>query len=312
VIHVEFDEALVFPGRAEKQLRKEIGRLMPGQSRELRLTLSSSQLGKHACQFRAAADGIAAIEHEAIVDFVTPKLQVELIGPARRTIGSRAEFTVKVANATEQPIEDLQVTLQHNAALVPHLATGGFEKAGHSLRWSLGRLAAGAGVQVQAEFDCRQLSEQACIAVTARGTELSDTEVESCLTVVAVPGLLDLRVSDRNDPVKVGEEAEFEITVQNLGLQPIAEVQLEVQTSEHLQIGTHSAKIGERPTTLTAATRNGTQRLALTEPLLPDATLHVTLKAAAKQPGDAELRVIATSGSDGTPNEASEFSSINP
>lgn len=311
-INVEFDEALVFPGREEKRLKKDLGQLLPGQSREMRLTLVSGQLGKHGCRFSVSADGVAAIERQAMVEFINPKLQVELIGPARRTIGSRAEFTVKVANSSDKAIEDLRLTLQHDAALTPHVASGGFQKEGHSLRWSLGRLEAGAGMQVQAEFDCRQLSEQACITAEARGEELSAEAVESCLTVVAVPGLLDLRVSDRNDPVKVGEEAEFEITVQNLGLQAVSDVQLDVQTSEQMRVGTPTAKIGDREIKLTASKRDGTLRLVLPDSLAPDATLQIALRVAALQAGDAELRVVVTPGSDGTPAESSEFISINP
>ena len=312
LVNVEFDEAFVFPGRVEKRLKKDLGQLLPGQSREMRLTLTSDRLGKHGCRFSMTAAGGAAIEREVSVEFINPKLQVELVGPARRTVGSRAEFTVKIANTSDKPIDDLRVTLQHDAALTPHTASGGFQREEHSLRWSLGRIEAGAGLQVQAEFDCRQLSEQACITVEAHGAELSAESVESCVTVVAVPGLLDLRVSDRSDPVKVGEEAEFEITVQNLGLEAVSEVHLNVQSSEHLRAGSHTAKIGDREIKLTATQRDGTLRLVLPDSLAADATLRITLRATALQPGDAELRVVATTGSDGTPAETSEFTSINP
>lgn len=130
LVIVEFDEALVFPGREEKRLRKDLGQLLPGQSREMRLTLTCDQLGKHVCRFSMTAAGVAAIEREVSVEFINPKLQVELVGPARRTVGSRAEFTVKLANTTEQPIEDLRVTLQHDAALTPFIATGGLPARG--------------------------------------------------------------------------------------------------------------------------------------------------------------------------------------
>lgn len=311
-IHVEFEDALVFPGSEERRLKKNLGQLLPGQSREMRLTLTSSRLGQHECKFSVTAEGIDPIEQTAKVDFIDAKLLVRLVGPARRTVGSRAEFTVKVANTSDQPINDLQVTLHHDSSLTPHIATGGFQKEEHSLRWSLGRLEAGAGVQVQAEFDCRQLSEQACITAEARSEQLSAVAVEDCVTVVAVPGLLDLRVSDRTDPVKVGDDAEFEITVQNLGLQSVSEVQLDVQTSEHLQAGTHTAKLDDREVTLTQTDRDGTLRLALPDSLPPDAMLKITLRAKVLRPGDAELRVVATVGSDGSPVETTEFTSINP
>lgn len=311
VIRVEFEEALVFPGSDEKRLQKNLGALDPGQSRDLRLTLASNRLGKHVCRFWVQADGVEAREHAATVEFIDPKLLVRLIGPARRTVGSRAEFTVKVANTSDQPIDDLEVTLHHDAVLNPHVATGGFQKEDHALRWSLGRLDAGAGVQVQAEFDCKQLSEQACISAEARSEKLSAVAVEDCVTVVAVPGLIDLRVADITDPVKVGDDAEFEITVQNLGLQAASEVQLEVTTSEHLRAGTPSAKIGDRDVMLTHTDQEGVQRLVLRDPLPADAQLTVTLRAKVLRPGDAELRAVATDRN-GNSVETIEFTSINP
>ena len=312
LVNVEFEDALVFPGSDERRLKKNLGQLLPGQTRDLRLTLTSSRLGQHECQFSVTADSIELIERTSRVEFIDAKLLVRLVGPARRTVGSRAEFTVKVANTSDQPIDDLQVTLHHDSALTPHVATGGFQKEEHSLRWSLGRLEAGAGVQVQAEFDCRQLSEQACITAEARSEKLSAVAVEDCVTVVAVPGLLDLRVNDLDDPVKVGDDAEFEITVQNLGLQSVAEVQLDVQSSEHLRADTHVAKLDDREVTLTPTDRDGTLRFALPNSLPPDATLRITLRAKVLRHGDAELRVVATVGSDGSPVESIEFTSINP
>ena len=311
-VNVEFEEALVFPGSEERRLKKSLGQLLPSQSREMRLTLTSSRLGQHECNFSITADEVDSIRRTEKVEFIDAKLQVRLIGPARRTVGSRAEFTVKVANTSEQPINDLIVTLHHDAALTPHIATGGFEKEEHALRWSLGRLEAGSGVQLQAEFDCKQLSEQACITAEARSEQLSSVAVEDCVTVVAVPGLLDLRVSDRTDPVRVGDDAEFEITVQNLGLEAVSEVRLDLQTSEHLQAGTHTAKLDGREVTLAPTNQEGTLRLEVPGSLSPDATLRITFHAKVLRPGDAEIRVVASVGPDNSTVEATEFTSINP
>ena len=312
LVNADFEDALVFPGREEKHVQKNLGQLAPGQSSKMRLTLTSNRLGQHECRFTVSADDIDPLEQTKKVEFIDPKLLVRLIGPARRTVGSRAEFTVKIANTSDQPINDLQVTLHHDAALTPHIATGGFQKEANALRWSLGRLESGAGVQVQAEFDCKQLSEQSCITAEARSEQLSAVAVEDCVTVVAVPGLLDLRVSDVTDPIQVGDEAEYEITVQNLGLQAVSDVQLDMQTSEHLKPGTHDAKLDDRAVTLTPSDHNGILRLVLPGSLAPDATLKITLRAKVLRPGDAEVRVVATLGTDPAAVEATEFTSINP
>ncbi len=311
VINVDFDRELVFPGHAEKQLQKYVGEMLPGQSQEMRLTLVSNQLGQHACRFEVTTDGLDSVKRAMHVTYVEPKLRLQLIGPGRRTVGSRAEFTIKIANMSEQAIDDLKVTLNHDAALSPREATGGYQQEATALRWTLGRIAPGEGVQVQAEFDCRQLAENACITAAARSESLSAEEVETCVTVVAVPGLLDLRISDRTDPVRIGEEAEYEVTVQNLGLQAISEVQLDLQTSEHLKLSTFDATLADKSISLTKADRNGQLTLVLPTSLPTDAILRLIIRAKALKPGDAELRVVATPGPSGTAIETSEFTSVN-
>lgn len=311
-LDVQFDDALYFPGSQATQLKKELGTLRPGQVRDLRLTLVSGKLGKHQCVFTLTADGHDAIEHTATVEFVHPKLHLTLVGPGRRTLGSRAEFTIKVANLTEQPVEDLKVTLRHDAVLTPLTATGGFLRDPEQLSWSVGKLGAGEGIQLQAEFDCKQQAEQACLTAEARSETLSAEATESCFTVVAVPGLLDLRVSDLTDPVTVGNEAEFEITVQNLGLQSLPVVELMVQTSEHLRTGAVEARLDGQVVTLGKTEANNSLKLTLSEAMRPDGTLRVTLRAKALHAGDGEIRVVATHNTDSAAIESSEFLSINP
>ena len=282
VIDVDFDRQLVFPGHLEKQLQKSLGELLPGQSHEMRLTLVSNQLGEHACRFEVSADGLNSVKRSMNVAYVEPKLRLQLIGPARRTVGSRAEFTIKVANTSEQPIDDLKITLNHDATLSPREATGGYQQAATALVWSLGRIAPGEGVQVQAEFDCRQMAENACVTAEARSDSLSAEEVETCVTVVAVPGLLDLHISDRTDPVKIGDQVEYEVTVRNLGLQAIRDVQLDLQTSEHLKLDTCDAVLADKAISLTEIRNKRQLTLVLPSSMPKDATLRLIIRAHAR------------------------------
>jgi len=47
----EFDEALVFPGREEKQVQQMLGRLESGQQREMPLSLVGQEIGRHCAYF---------------------------------------------------------------------------------------------------------------------------------------------------------------------------------------------------------------------------------------------------------------------
>ncbi len=85
VVHVDFDEALSFPGHAEKRLMKDLGKLSPGQSRAMKLTLEGKKAGRHVCRFVVEADGEEVAKHSALVEFVPQKSA----GPKRNSVGSR-------------------------------------------------------------------------------------------------------------------------------------------------------------------------------------------------------------------------------
>ncbi len=85
MVHVDFDEALIFPGHAEKRLLKDLGKLSPGQSRALQLTLEGRKAGRHVCRFVVEADGEEVAKHSALVEFVPQKSA----SPKRNSVSNR-------------------------------------------------------------------------------------------------------------------------------------------------------------------------------------------------------------------------------
>jgi hypothetical protein len=72
VVESEFDEALVFPGKIEKQVSRTLGRLAAQDSLVLALTLHSDVPGLHCCRFSVTSDGLEAVWKLVCVEFEQP------------------------------------------------------------------------------------------------------------------------------------------------------------------------------------------------------------------------------------------------
>jgi hypothetical protein len=70
VIESDFDEPLVFPGRAEKRVTQSVGRLGPRESREMALTLVGERPGRHCARFTVTIEGREAVWKSVCVEFV--------------------------------------------------------------------------------------------------------------------------------------------------------------------------------------------------------------------------------------------------
>lgn len=70
VVLAEFDEALIFPGRPEKRVRREVGHLAAEQSREFALTLTGKRTGRHCARLTVMAAGEEALWKSVCVRFV--------------------------------------------------------------------------------------------------------------------------------------------------------------------------------------------------------------------------------------------------
>ncbi|HCO27184.1 MAG TPA: hypothetical protein DIT97_30825, partial [Gimesia maris] len=101
LLECEFDAALMFPGRREKKIGQRLGTLQPGESKEISLTLFSDVLGSHCCRFRALADGDELVWKSVCVEYEKKQLDLSVVGPSSRSIGSRAEYNLKLSNVAD-------------------------------------------------------------------------------------------------------------------------------------------------------------------------------------------------------------------
>jgi hypothetical protein len=313
-VECRFDEPLEFTGSDKHRVVQRFEQLLPGEVKELALSLLSNEIGAHCCRFAvstgegdsAGAGAGARAEKSVCVEFVSRQLQIDLLGPARRTEGSRAEFTFTLTNHSARTLTDVKALLSYDQALVPREASAGRETRPGNLTWDLGTLQPMESIQLQVDFECRSLARRACVALEVQSAQVSSEQEEACVEIIPVAGTLDLRLTDRDDPLELGKSGLYEVTVHNIGLQPAREIALEATIPPQLKVV--SAKVRQGDTELRTASRQEAGRLifeAVGE-LAADDRLIYLIEVEAIGSGAAELRVRLTSSLTSVPVTTAE------
>jgi uncharacterized repeat protein (TIGR01451 family) len=310
-VDCEFDDAFVFPGGQEKRVRQTLGRLPAGQSSHIALTLVSQREGRHCCRFSVTSRGVEAVWKSVCVDYTAKQLDVSVIGPPRRTVGSRAEFTVKLMNPSREPIEGVTARIAYDhAVLVAREGTAGASREPGSLRWDLGRLGPGEGVQLQAELECTGGTSQTVLTVDAGGREVPRESRRARLAIAPAAGDLQIDIQERSDLVRVGDEVEYVITATNRGRQPVRTVRLASRLPSNLAVLTARAECSDGRIKL-HQTGQARLRFANVTLLPPGHSLRFEIVARAVEAGDGWVAAVVRHGNGTESAEVFEPTTVN-
>ncbi|MCA9014819.1 MAG: DUF11 domain-containing protein, partial [Planctomycetaceae bacterium] len=312
LMECEFDAALLFPGRREKKIGQRLGTLQPGESKEISLTLYSDTLGSHCCRFRAIADGEELVWKSVCVEYEKKQLDLSVIGPSARTIGSRAEFIVKLSNVSDVDLNNIQVAISYDPALIPREASIGSERETGLLKWDLDTVRKGEGVQLQVEFECEVAAEHACLRVNVTSPELPNEQVSACLKVTPASGVLDVQVRDTKDPIARGEETTYEVSIENRGLQPAKDISLQAKIPRMFRVVSVEAYQGNQKLSVRPQVNQNVLTVSPIRELPADAFLRYTILVKATGSGDEEFIVTITgANSDKLETTVSEITTVN-
>ncbi|MEO1998908.1 MAG: hypothetical protein ABGZ17_26980, partial [Planctomycetaceae bacterium] len=163
------------------------------------------------------------------LDVSSAALDIKIIGPQRRTLGSRSEFLVRLTNRGRRPIRGLDLVINHSEALELVAATENATDDQGAQVWKLETLAAGESVTFQLEYVCQRISEACHVTAVASAAGFGQVRDNGTLLIVPVTGNLDLTIEDTEDPVQIGQECVCRTAVTNLGLQPLRQVQVRIK-----------------------------------------------------------------------------------
>ena len=215
--NVEIRESLpdgITTTRGNASVFATIPSLAAGESKTYEFTANASRTGSFTNTVSATADGGLTAEDSCQTVVRKPELQVTKTGPAMRFVNRKFEWEITVTNtgdiaATNTVLTD---TLPNGAEFVS--ATEGGQASGNRVTWNLGTLAAGDSRRVTVTVIPRQRAMLENLAnATANCAEDSATAMTE---IKGIPAIL-LEVIDQDDPIELGTQVTYEITVTNQG-----------------------------------------------------------------------------------------------
>ncbi len=204
------------PGETETTEHR-IGRIEAGQTKTVELELTARDPGQLVISAEATGDGglQAAATTEVLVR--RADLHVELVGPRKMFAGTVASYKILLANPGNAPARGVELSaVAPPGAKFLAASDGGRIEAGEAkVVWRLASLKAGAqfalSVKCRLETPGPNRPQVVCVAEdNLKDTAAVTTEVDALADLV-------LNVRDPSGPVPVGEDADYEIHIQNRG-----------------------------------------------------------------------------------------------
>ena len=217
---------LKHPGGAE--LEYTVGDLKPGDRRQLQLRLKAVQAGNIANVITARADANLRVQHRFNLEVLSPQLDVALAGPKRRYLEREATYQVSVSNPGTAPARQIELVayLPQGLKFLNASNSGRYDENTRAVYWRLEELPVnqhGTVELVTLPVEAGQFS----IKVRGAAQRGLTSEKEQPVLVEGLAAVL-FQLSHTKDPVEVGGETTYEITVVNQGSKASANLQLSI------------------------------------------------------------------------------------
>ncbi len=192
----------------------QAGDLKPGEAKTIKVNLKAADTGTYEATAQAIGKGNLESSAAYAVTVVKPELAMSKSGPKKRFSGRPATYDITITNKGDGPANKLVVTdvIPSGATFVS--ATDGGKLAGGKAVWNLGSLAAGASKKVSITLKLDKMGTFVNKA-TAKAY-CADASAEASTSVVGIAAIL-LEVIDLEDPIEVGSNETYVISVTNQG-----------------------------------------------------------------------------------------------
>jgi uncharacterized repeat protein (TIGR01451 family) len=215
-------------------LQWELGTLAAGQVRTVEYQVIAKVEGKLCNRAAVTAAGGVREERENCVTVGRAMLKVAKTGPPQRYVNLTAAYEITVTNPGTAPARNVVLTDPLPEQMTFVSASGGGRLVGNEVQWQLGTLAPGASRIVDVVLRARSSGRVRNRAVVAGERGLTDqAEAETVFVGVSA---LETELRDLDDPVEVGAETRYVITVRNTGSVPATKVRIDALVPEQMQI----------------------------------------------------------------------------
>lgn len=278
------------------------GDLESGKSYQTELQTKAAKTGSYAVKAAATAEGGLTAQSETVTTMIrTPVLVIQKDGPSMRNVGRPITYKITVSNTGDATAANVMLTdVVDAAAATFNSATDGGTMSGSTVKWNLGNIEPDKSRTVSYTITPTKLGE---VQTTSTATAYCGRATGQTVTMVqGIPAIL-LEAVDTADPIELGKEETYVITVTNQGSAPDTNIVVECTLPEELQY----------------VSSTGPTKAAVSDQVVKFAPLgslaakdKAVYKVVAKSvgTGDARFRVKLTTGQLTSPVEETESTNI--
>ncbi len=278
----------------KNSISANLGDITAGQNKDVTAHLKAGQPGKFSTQAAVASDDAGRAQAEAVATtLMAPRLAVTVAGPKEDYLGQPLTYQVTVKNNGDAPAANTKVRLGATPGSVEFVSAQNADGSKLSQEFSgggqsLGTLAPGESHTVSITFRSLQQGQLSLSATAeAQCAQPVTTPVNTQVMTITASALI---VTHDPDPVRVGTDVIYHITVQNKGSAADHNVNVTaaLPASEQFVKGNGSTNVTADGQTITLGT---------IPELAPKQSLSWDVEAKAIKADEAQLKVSMTSES---------------
>jgi uncharacterized repeat protein (TIGR01451 family) len=218
----------------KSELVLDAGTLAAGESRQFSAQLRATKAGTFVSKATAmSASGLKVESDETTTAVRQPILTIAKTGPARKYIGGSLAYEITVTNKGDGPARDTVVEDTVPGGVTSVEATAGARLSGSKLVWDFGSLAPGASKTARVSYMPTEAGE--LMTTASASAYCAERVTASSRTSVVGIAAIRLEVVDLQDPVEVGSQTTYLITVTNQGSAPDANIRVVCSLEDKLR-----------------------------------------------------------------------------